>query len=355
MPYLTPMRGALLLTVIFVLWLLLGNHYQSQTEAPATEASEVQAKFSVQTRLSTASSFPARLKLQGQLSAWHEVEVKAQVSGKVEQLLVKQGQTVEKDSPLLQLSDEGRQSRLQQAEALLSLRQSELQSARALQQRQFVSETELARLTNELRLAEAALTDAKLALAYQTPVAPFSGVLGRRLVEPGALVQPGQSLFQLLDIALLKASAQVPQQQVATLTPGQPVTISLLDGRSFQGELSFISPAADSATRSYYIEARMANPDLLPLAGASASLSIELAAQLAHAVSPALLKLDPQGRLGLYTVEQGTVTFYQVQVLSADNNLAWVSGLPEQVELITLGAGFVAIGQQVRVVREATP
>lgn len=355
MPYLSPVRGALLLTLLFVLWLLLGNHYQSQTEAPATEVSEVQASFSVQTRLSAASLFPARLKLQGQLSAWHEVEVKAQVSGKVEQLLVQQGQTVAKDTPLLQLSDEGRQSRLQQAEALLNLRQSELRSAKALQQRQFVSETELARLTNELRLAEAALTEAKLALTQQTPVAPFAGVIGRRLVEPGALVQPGQSLFQLLEIVRLKASAQVPQQQVAALTPGQPVTITLLDGRSFSGELSFVSPAADSQTRSYYIEASMPNPDLLPLAGASASLSIELAAQPAHAVSPALLKLDPQGRLGLYTVEQGSVAFYPVQLLSADNNLAWVSGLPEQVELITLGAGFVEVGQPVETVREAIP
>jgi multidrug efflux system membrane fusion protein len=355
MPYLTPVRGALLLTVVLVLWLLLGAHYQSQTEAPSATATEPQTHFSVQTRLSTARLFPAHLKLQGQLSAWHQVEVKAQISGKVERLLVQQGQTVKQNTPLLHLSDEGRQSRLQQAEALLSLRQSELHSAKALQQRQFVSETELARLTNELRLAETALTEAKLAIAHQTPVAPFTGVLGRRLVEPGALVQPGQSLFQLLEIARLKASAQVPQQQVAALTPGQKVTISLLDGRSFQGELSFISPAADSATRSYYIEASMANPDLLPLAGASASLSIELATQQAHAISPALLKLDPQGRLGLYTVEQGKVAFYPVQLLSADNNLAWVTGLPEQSELITLGAGFVEIGQQVQVVREATP
>ncbi len=355
MPRLTPVKIAIVVSLLFLLWLALGNHYRSQSEAPPIKTEQQATGFSVQTRLSQATDYPAQLKLQGQLAAWHQLEVKAQISGKVERILVEQGAAVSRGSTLLQLSDEGRHSRLQQAKALLALRQSELQSATALKQRQFVSETELARLTNELRLAETALTDAQLAVQHQSPVAPFDGVLGRRLIEPGALVQPGQSLFQLLDIVKLRASAQVPQQQVSELALGQAVSITLLDGRQLSGELSFISPAADVATRSYYIEASIANPEQLPLAGASATLQISLSARQAHALSPALLKLDPQGRLGVYTVEQSRVAFYPVQLLSADNQLAWVSGLATEVELITLGAGFVEVGQQVSVVREATP
>lgn len=346
---LTPPVIAVLLAVALLLWLLLGTHYQSKTEAPAAEAKTATGLFTVQSRVSEAESFPAKQKLQGQLQPWHSLELQAQVSGRIARLLRDQGDTVNKDDILLELADDGRSARLAQAEALLALRQSELNSATALQKRQFVSETELSRLTSELRNAEAGLTEARLALTHSKPQAPFSGILARRLVEPGSFIQAGTSLFHLVDVSQLRATAQAPQQQLAQLVLGQEVKVQLLDGRELSGSLSFISPAADSATRSYYIEATIANPELLPLAGASATVQITLAPVAAHALSPALLKLDKDGRLGVYTIEQQKVMFYPVDLLSADNNQAWVTGLPARAELITLGAGYVELGQQVNV------
>lgn len=352
---LTPPIIAVLLALALLLWLLLGTQYQSKTEPPAGEAKAAATLFTVQSRLSTAELYPATQKLQGQLQAWHSIELQAQVTGRIARLLHDQGDKVQQGDILLELTDDGRTARLAQADALLALRQSELNSAKALEKRQFVSETELSRLTSELRNAEVNLTDAKLALAHSKPQAPFSGILARRLIEPGSFIQTGTALFHLVDISQLRATAQVPQQQLTQLALGQEVNVQLLDGRTLTGKLSFISPAADSATRSYYIEATVANPDLLPLAGASASLEIALAPVKAHVLSPALLKLDSNGRLGVYTVSEQTVAFYPVQVLSADNNQAWVSGLPDQAELITLGAGFVEPGQQVQVNNEDAP
>lgn len=352
---LNPPVIAVLLAVALLLWLLLGTHYESQTEAPTQQANTASALFTVQSRSSQAEPYPATQKLQGQLLPWHSIELQAQVTGRIERLLRDQGDRVTQGDRLLELTDEGRSARLAQAEALLALRQSELNSATTLQRRQFVSETELRRLTSELKNAEVSLREAQLALSHSKPQAPFSGVLARRLVEAGSFIQAGTPLFHLVDISQLRATAQVPQQQLAQLVLGQEVKVQLLDGRELTGVLSFISPAADNATRSYYIEATVANPDLLPLAGASATLMIKLAEVAAHALSPALLKLDQNGRLGVYTVEQQRVSFYPVTLLSTDNNLAWVSGLPEQAELITLGAGFVEPGQEVNVKPEDTP
>lgn len=355
MKKLTPPVIAVLLTLALLLWLLLGTTYQSKTDAPVTAGKTAAAVFTVQSRLSTAEPYPATQKLQGQLQAWHSVELQAQVTGRIARLLREQGDSVNQGDIVLQLTDEGRSARLAQAEALLALRQSELNSATELKKKQFVSETELSRLTSELRNAEVSLSEAQLALAHSQPQAPFSGILARRLVEPGSFIQAGTALFHLVDIRRLRATAQVPQQQLPQLVLGQEVKVQLLDGRELTGSLSFISPAADSATRSYYLEATIANPDLLPLAGASATLQIKLAPVDAHALSPALLKLDQNGRLGVYTLEQNKVMFYPVNLLSTDNNQAWVSGLPARAELITLGAGFVAPGQHVKVQPEGTP
>lgn len=351
---LTPPVIAVLLALVLLLWLVLGTQYQSQTDAPAATAPAQAELFTVQSRQSTAQAYPAQQKLQGQLQAWHSIELQAQTTGRITRLVRDQGDTVQQGDILLELADEGRSARLEQAKALLALRQSELNSAKALQKQQFASETELSRLTSELRNAEVNLVEAQLALSHSKPQAPFSGILARRLVEPGSFIQAGTALFQLVDISQLRASAQIPQQQLAPLVLGQDVKVQLLDGRELSGTLSFISPAAESTSRSYYIEATVSNPNLLPIAGASATLHISLAPVQAHALSPALLKLDNAGRLGVYAVLDGKVVFYPVTLLNADNNQAWVGGLPEQVELITLGAGFVEPGQQVQVKAEGT-
>ncbi len=350
----SPLFYALCCTLLLLIWLLLGDHYQSQTTAPTSATQMPEKIFTVQTRWSNAQAYAATLTVQGQLQPWYQLELQAQGSGKISRFLKDQGDQVQQGEVLLELTDEGRSSRLAQAKALLALRQTELQSAEALLARQLISTTELSRLNSELKNAEYALKEAELAIAYSRPTAPFSGLLARRLAVPGSLVAPGTPLYQLVDIAKLKATGQVPQQQLSRLALGQQVSIDLLDGRMLAGTLSFISPAADSASRSYYIEATIANPDLLPLAGASATLTIQLNPVTAHSISPALLKLDKQGRLGVYTVQEQHVAFNNVSLLHADNNEAWISGLPERVQLLILGSGFVEVGQRVKVSTGAT-
>ncbi|MDX5388686.1 MAG: efflux RND transporter periplasmic adaptor subunit, partial [Marinobacter sp.] len=65
-------------------------------------------------------------------------------------------------------------------------------------------------------------------------------------------------------------------------------------------------------------------------------------------ISPAYLSLDDDGRPGVkYVDDSNAVVFRNVQLLSVSTNGAWVSGLPEQIRLITRGGGFVAEGEQV--------
>jgi multidrug efflux system membrane fusion protein len=168
------------------------------------------------------------------------------------------------------------------------------------------------------------------------------------MVELGDFVQPGQSLLTLVDISQLKVSAQIAQQEVIQLKPGQAVRIELLDGREMTGELHFIAAAADPDSRSFRIEVKVANPEGLRLAGASATLHIATGEALAHRLSPALLSLDASGRHGVKWVnDEQRVEFTPVELISVDNQGAWVSGLPPKVALITLGQGFVEPGQQV--------
>lgn len=346
----SPVLLAALLAVALIIWLFSGDNYQAQTDAPAEQQLPQVNTPQVETRWSDAQPYQATQVAQGQILPWRNVSIKAQLHGTIDTVLKQQGETVQQGDKLLRLSDEGRQAGLAQAKANLTLRQSELDSAQALSKAKFLSATELTRLQSELAKAKAELVSAELALKYTEPAAPFNGVVDRRHIEVGDMVQAGTELMQLVQIDQLKVTAQIPQQHIAALQLGQTVTLRLLDGRELSGTLSFISVAADSATRSFYVEATVANPELWRIAGASATVEVQLMPVQAHRISPALLSLNKQGQLGVSLVDdQQQVAFYPVSILSADNDGAWISGLPERAQIITRGAGFVQPGQQVDV------
>lgn len=345
----SPVILAVILAVALVLWLLSGDNYSAQQSAPAAQQLPDKQLTLVETRWSEAQPYQATQIAQGQVLPWRSVSIKAQQAGRIEALLKQQGDVVQQGDDLLRISDEGRSAMLAQAKANLTLRQTELTSARALGKAQFLSATELTRLQSELAKAEAEMQTASLALRQTVPQAPFAGVIDRRHVEVGSLVQNGSELLQLVQIDKLKVTAQIPQQHIAAMHTGQQVNIRLLDGRSLQGELSFISYAADSATRSFYIEVTVDNPQQWRIAGASATVEILLDSVQAHRVSPALLSLADSGQLTIAVVdEKQQVVIYPVTILTADNNGAWVSGLPQRARIITQGAGFVASGDKVR-------
>lgn len=350
--------GLLLICLVLLFWLWRGELYQAQdadSVAPLAEPQSAQT-FHVQVRQFHAEPYQARVLLQGQLLPAHRLSVRAQVSG----TLLKRpelGQQVAADERVITLSDDGRTASLTQAKADLVLRQAEVKAAARLRRNQLVSETSYLSLQAAAAASKAAVASARLAVSHTQITAPFAGSIDALPVEEGSFVQAGDALLTLVDASQLKLSATVPQQQVADLAPGLPVTAVLLDGRELSGALTFIAKAADAQTRSYALEARLDNPQGWRVAGASAGLHIQLPAQPAYRLSPALLALDDNGRLGVHVVdEQDRMQRVSVKLLSITPDTAWVSGLPDSVRIITRGAGFVTEGEPVNIrLQEPTP
>jgi len=68
---------------------------------------------------------------------------------------------------------------------------------------------------------------------------------------------------------------------------------------------------------------------------------------LAHQVSPSILILNDDGKLGLRSVKDNIVIFHEIEILEDSESGVWVSGLPDSIELIVQGQGFVENGQNV--------
>lgn len=347
----SPVVLALLLGVALLVWLMLGNAQSFRDEPPETTKAPEQALPSVEVRVSQAQSYTPQLVLQGQLEPRRTLTLRARHAGSVVALPQPLGARVEAGETLLEIDPEDLPAQLARAEAELALRQAELEGARRLRGRNLVSDNEILRLESALAETRAELASLREALADTHLEAPFAGVLDSLDVELGEFVQPGDEIGTLVEVDRLTAAAWAPQSRVSALSVGLPVTVTLLDGRQLQGEVSFVSSSANDATRSYAIEVDVANPEHLRIAGASATLEIALPSRQAHRLSPARLVLDDQGRLGIkYVDEDDRVRFAPVTLLSADATHAWVGGLPERVRLITLGGGFVEPSERVAAV-----
>ncbi|MBU0807617.1 MAG: efflux RND transporter periplasmic adaptor subunit [Gammaproteobacteria bacterium] len=343
-----PWLIAIAVSVVLVLWLLSGALLKTQETASADAPVQAPGLAKVEVQWLEASPMQREHVVQGQVEAWRRVELRSQISGTVIRLDQDKGSPVKQGQVLLSLSTDNRPAQLAKGEADVRQREADAKAAARLRERNMISTNELIRLQSELAKARAELDLARIQLSHTQIKAPFAGMYEQRMVELGDFVQPGQSLLTLVDISLLKVSAQIAQQEVTQLTLGQPVKIELLDGRELQGELHFIAAAADPDSRSFRIEVKVDNAQALRLAGASATLHIQTGESLAQRISPALLSLDKAGRHGVKWVnEQQQVVFTPVQLISVDNQGAWVSGLPNKVALITLGQGFVEPGQQV--------
>ncbi|TVQ71244.1 MAG: efflux RND transporter periplasmic adaptor subunit [Oceanospirillales bacterium] len=344
---------ALILTGVMIAWVISGSIYTSATDQPDFAPDPEQTSLpKVETQYIDAQRFQPSIKLQGQLEPIQQTQVTSRIQSYIETQHVKLGEYVDQGTLLITLDAENRLSQLTRAEAELRVAQANQRATERLIQQNLGSETELLRQQAATAAALAERDRLRLELKHTEIRAPFSGFIEELPYETGSSIQAGDHLVHLVNTQQLKMTGQVPQQQVKLLSTGLPVEATLLDGRKLGGQVSFVASLAEPQTRSFRVEALVDNAEKLRLAGASATLSIQLPDQLAHRFSPAHLSLNNQGRTGIRIIDSDSkIVFHEVEILSLDTNGVWVSGLPDRIELVTQGAGFVELGQQVEAVR----
>lgn len=339
---------SVLLIVALLVWMASGQLKQAKTQAPEMAAQQSTVLSRVEVTTLNAHRYQPELLVQGQILPWRSVMVSARESATVKSLVVELGDTVSEGQVLLTLTDDGRSAERSRWLARVRKLNVDLNAAQSLRSRNLASESDLLGLESELAAARAELEMASQAMADLAPQAPFDGVINRKAIEAGQLVQPGTALMQVVQVNRLKATAQIPQQAVHQVAEGQRVSVRLLDGEKLSGHIRFVASAADTGTRSFAIEVEVDNPQQRRIAGGSANLAIALPTVSAHHLSPAFLALDNNGKPGVKHVSNDNkVVFSRVRLLSVKTDGAWVDGLPDNLRLITRGAGFVSKGEEV--------
>ena len=186
--------------------------------------------------------------------------------------------------------------------------------------------------------------------AYPKIVAPFSGYLETLRVEEGDFLNTGSVCAALIDPDPMLVVADIAEKDIAQVELGSEASAKLISGRYISGEVTFIASSADKNTRTFRVEISVDNKDRTIRDGVSAEIYIKGKQEAAHKISPAILSLNDQGKLGVRTVTaDNRVEFKEINILEDTNSGMWVSGLGEEARIITLGQEYVFQGQTVNV------
>ena len=147
----------------------------------------------------------------------------------------------------------------------------------------------------------------------------------------------------------MKVTGEVTEKNVAQLSIDQEVSVTMLNGETIEGKINFISKSANPSTRTYRVEATVQNNDGNILEGLTAEMRVPLNKVKAHLIPSYLLSLNDEGELGIKIVENDVVKFLLIQIIEDGLDGLWVSGLPDEVTIITVGQEYVINGQNVNV------
>lgn len=327
--------------------------------APSEDRAAIPGDLSeVKSLLSQAFEHRVSLKISGITEPAQTLDVEARLSGTVKKIFVQEGDSVKKGTVIATLSVEDRERKLEVAQSLVKLRKMQYQAAKRLAEKDFASPISLANTKNNLSDAHLALSRAELEMSYLKVRAPFSGVVNKMYVEPGTTmsdVSPDRKVCSLINLHPLYITIYVTEKIYEQLKAGNPVKVSVADGRMFEGKIDSISVVADPKTKTFEVSILVPNPQHRVPAGMTAVVEVPLKEKQSHKINPSWITLSKEGIMGVMAVENGIAVFYPITLIHSSPNHFYVVGLPDQLEIITLGQEAIAAGTKVRATLDSQP
>lgn len=358
---------------------------------PAVEAT--QARY---------GSLPLVERFSGNVRSENQVPLFPQINGVIDDVLVENGQYVEKGQILVRLNDEQFRQQLVQAEAGLKINKARLRQSEAslkelqsrynrlkqLADKDLSSDAEIDQLAAQLVSAEAnvdlaqaqveqseaLVKERKEALSRTTISAPISGTIGQRNAQIGMQVNTGTQLFMLGDLTKLRIEIVLTEEMLNRISIGQSASIMVKDYdgnlQSVDAKLSRISPFLNEVTRSTEAEIDVNNIDgwlkpgmfvpvdihfgeseqatLIPVSAiytdpTSGKEGVFVAGSIGTEVQP----VDAESTDGLPALTDPTpVSFKPINIIARGRMEVGVGGLESGDWVVTLGQDLLGEGRE---------
>jgi HlyD family secretion protein len=273
-----------------------------------------------------------------------------EVSGyRVSQVLADVGQYVKKGEVLVRLDPALIEAQIAQAEAQAEQAQDQANRVKGLDTEGVLSSEQIEQRRIQARVAAAQLKDLKTRYAKMNVTAPVAGLILEKTVRPGDLSSAGATpWFRLARDGQIELAANMSEQDLARIRPGQSATVTLPSGRAVQGHVRLISPQIDPQTK--LGQARI----LLPVepdvrAGGFGRAVFNDASSTALAVPEAAMRYDADGASVMVVGDDNRVHRALVQAGARGAGFVQlVKGPPAGSRIVANSASLLLDGDLVR-------
>src|SRR5437879_9149953 len=262
----------------------------------------------------------------GQIEAIQSIELRPEVSGRITDILVREGQEVGAGTPLFKVYDAELKAQVAQADAERQLARQALERTKQLIAQNASSTSDLEQAEAKSRGADANHDVLKTRLDRTVVRAPFAGVIGRRRVSIGTYVSSQTPLITLQSVNPQHASFDVPERYADRLRLGQLVSfpVAALPGKTVSGEVVFVDPVVSLPGRTILIKARVPNNEHQLQAGMFIEARPAPAIRPNAVVVPEDPPLPMQGATFVWVVKVGKAN--QPQAPGGVRTAGWADG-----------------------------
>lgn len=287
----------------------------------------------------------------GSLRAAESIVVKPEMAGLIEKVHFEEGQSVAAGAPLFTLDASLVQAEVNEWNANVAKSRREAERSGDLVARKLAAQNELDGKKAALAVDEARLSSAKTRLAKTVIRAPFAGVIGLRMVSPGAYVNIGDALVTLTQIDPIKLDFRLPESYLGKAQPGQAISVNVdsFPGRAFKGTISAVDPQLDPNSRSVVLRATLKNEEGVLRPGLFARVTLALAERKSALLLPEQALWPMGDKQFVYLIKDGKASLQPVRLGARRNGLVEiVEGVGPTDDVITAGQVKIGPGSAVR-------
>jgi RND family efflux transporter MFP subunit len=332
-------------------------------EQTSTEATEQEAENDAETEEDeevavpvevaevTTGAITSYISATANLVAEDQVKVLSEAEGRVERLLVEEGDLVSKGQVLAVLVQDEAKIALSKVELKASNANAALERAKGTHDQGLISAEAYDKLQMEYEVARQEVAEAEWLLAKTVIRSPFSARVTERFITQGQHLRPGDELFTVADYDPLVARIYLPESDVIELEEGRKVRIALAANAelNFTGRIRQIAPVVDTATGTVKVTVEAVKPPTGVRPGAFVSIGIVREQHPAALLLPRESVIRELRAAHVFVSEDGTAIKKAVELGLEEGDLVEViSGVAEGDNVVVAGQGALDDGQKIK-------
>ena len=305
----------------------------------------------------TPQEFNHFTSFQGTVKTMKNINVYPEMPGQLLEVMVVEGQKVEKDQVLARIDDGGLLAQLAQAKSQLLLAETVYNRQERLWSQNIGSEIQFLQAKTQFESAEKAVDALSLQAEKSVVRAPFDGTVDQIFKEPGTIVAPGMGseLFRVVNIDEVYVEVDVPETHITSISEGSKVQVSLpAIGENISAKIARVSKVINPSNRSFTVEIPLKNKSGFIRPNLMASVAInDYSNQSAIMIPQSVVSENAEGQQYCFALEKSADGYVAKRLIietgkTSEDFIEVLDGVENGALLITEGAKKVSDNQPVK-------